>query len=54
MYLGHNDIEDIKLEEYIKASDIDKNGKISFEEFIAATVNQKVAITEENILRYIT
>ena len=33
------------------ASDFDEDGTINYQEFLAATLNHKIAVTEENIIR---
>lgn len=38
-----------ELRAIVNAADIDKDGNINYNEFIAATLNSRMAITEENV-----
>ena len=42
-------MSDEELKAIVNAADIDKDGNINYKEFIAATLNSRMAITEENV-----
>lgn len=49
MHVGYNNISEDELKQIVNAADIDKDGNINYNEFIAATLNTRMAITEESV-----
>ena len=47
--VGYNNISEDELKQIVNAADIDKDGNINYNEFIAATLNTRMAITEESV-----
>ena len=46
---SNNDLEIVDLEEILKNIDSDSNGYIEYEEFIVATINKNLLLTENNL-----